>query len=197
MILAMSKDLRVIIVKLADRLHNMRTLGVMRPEKQRRIAKETLDIFAPIAGRLGINAIRIELEDLGFKAMYPMRYAVLESAVRKARGNRNEVIDQITDTIQNRLNQEKITGNVIGLVRHLFHYLRTHILKPVLEPYFFCDSVSVIRDRRSSVPLVQNNVAPAGTERYLHRVCDFIHPGHQKPARVLFKNNLFCHVASL
>ncbi len=120
MILAMARDIRVILIKLADRLHNMRTLGVMRPDKQRRIARETLDIFAPIAGRLGINAIRIELEDLGFKAMYPLRYAVLENAVRKARGNRNEVVEQITDTIQNRLNQENITGNVIGREKHLY-----------------------------------------------------------------------------
>ncbi len=120
MILAMARDIRVILIKLADRLHNMRTLGVMRPDKQRRIARETLDIFAPIAGRLGINAIRIELEDLGFKAMHPMRYAVLENAVRKARGNRNEVIAQITDTIQNRLNQENITGQVIGREKHLY-----------------------------------------------------------------------------
>jgi len=120
MILAMARDIRVILIKLADRLHNMRTLGVMRPDKQRRIARETLDIFAPIAGRLGINAIRIELEDLGFKAMHPNRYAVLENAVRKARGNRNEVIEQITDTIQNRLNQENIPGQVIGREKHLY-----------------------------------------------------------------------------
>jgi RelA/SpoT family (p)ppGpp synthetase len=120
MILAMARDIRVILIKLADRLHNMRTLGVMRPDKQRRIARETLDIFAPIAGRLGINSIRIELEDLGFKAMHPMRYAVLEHAVRKARGNRNEVVDQITETIQKRLNQENIISNVIGREKHLY-----------------------------------------------------------------------------
>ena len=120
MILAMARDIRVILIKLADRLHNMRTLGVMRPDKQRRIAHETLDIFAPIAGRLGINAIRLELEDLGFKAMHPYRFAVLESAVKKARGNRNEVIEQITDTIQNRLNQENISGKVFGREKHLY-----------------------------------------------------------------------------
>jgi RelA/SpoT family (p)ppGpp synthetase len=120
MILAMARDIRVILIKLADRLHNMRTLGVMRPDKQRRIAHETLDIFAPIAGRLGINAIRLELEDLGFKAMHPYRFAVLESAVKKARGNRKEVIEQITDTIQNRLNQEHISGRVFGREKHLY-----------------------------------------------------------------------------
>ncbi len=120
MILAMARDIRVILIKLADRLHNMRTLGVMRPDKQRRIAHETLDIFAPIAARLGINAIRLELEDLGFKAMYPFRFAVLEGAVKKARGNRHEVIEQITDTIQNRLIQENISGKVYGREKHLY-----------------------------------------------------------------------------
>jgi (p)ppGpp synthase/HD superfamily hydrolase len=88
MMLAMVRDIRVILVKLADRLHNMRTLGVMRADKRRRIARETLDIYAPIANRLGMNQIRLELEDLGFAALYPMRYRVLSDAVRKARGNR-------------------------------------------------------------------------------------------------------------
>jgi len=120
MILAMARDIRVILIKLADRLHNMRTLGVMRPDKQRRIAHETLDIYAPIAGRLGINAIRIELEDLGFKAMHPLRFAVLEGAVKKARGNRKEVIEQISETFQNRLSQEKIACQVIGREKHLY-----------------------------------------------------------------------------
>jgi len=120
MILAMARDIRVILIKLADRLHNMRTLGVMRPDKQRRIAHETLDIFAPIAGRLGINAIRIELEDLGFKAMHPTRFAVLENAVKKARGNRKEVIEQISETFHNRLVQENIPCQVIGREKHLY-----------------------------------------------------------------------------
>ncbi|BBP42417.1 RelA/SpoT family protein [Thiosulfativibrio zosterae] len=120
MILAMSRDLRVILIKLADRLHNMRTLGVMRPDKQRRIAHETLDIYAPIAARLGINAFRIELEDLGFKAMYPVRYAVLQNAVKKARGNRKEVIDQINEALTNRLALDKIPANVVGREKHLY-----------------------------------------------------------------------------
>lgn len=120
MILAMSRDIRVILIKLADRLHNMRTLGVMRPEKQRRIARETLEIFAPIAARLGINAFRIELEDLGFKAMYPNRYSVLERAVKKARGNRNEVVNQISEAITNRLVDDKIPAQVVGREKHLY-----------------------------------------------------------------------------
>ena len=120
MMLAMARDIRVILIKLADRLHNMRTLGVMRPDKQRRIAKETLDIYAPIAARLGINAIRIELEDLGFKAMYPCRFKVLQNAVKKARGNRNEIVEQITETIQSRLQADGIPGQVIGREKHLY-----------------------------------------------------------------------------
>lgn len=120
MIMAMSRDIRVILIKLADRLHNMRTLGVMRRDKQRRIAEETLEFFAPIAGRLGINSIRIELEDLCFKSIYPMRYAVLEKALAKARGHRNEIIAQITHTIEYRLQQETIPGRVFGREKHLY-----------------------------------------------------------------------------
>ena len=120
MIMAMARDIRVILIKLADRLHNMRTLGVMRPEKQRRIAKETLEIYAPIAARLGINAMRIELEDLGFKSMYPLRYAVLESAVKKARGNRNEIVKKITDNISHRFENEGISAKVLGREKHLY-----------------------------------------------------------------------------
>ncbi|MDG4811534.1 bifunctional (p)ppGpp synthetase/guanosine-3',5'-bis(diphosphate) 3'-pyrophosphohydrolase [Hydrogenovibrio sp. 3SP14C1] len=120
MVLAMSRDIRVILIKLADRLHNMRTLGVMRPDKQRRIARETLEIYAPIAARLGINAIRIELEDLGFKAMHPFRFAVLERAVKKARGNRAEIVEQINESITNRLHDENIPANVIGREKHLY-----------------------------------------------------------------------------
>ena len=95
MILAMVRDIRVILVKLADRLHNMRTLGVMPRKKKRRIAIETLDIYAPIANRLGMHNIFIELEDLGFSALYPMRYRVISEAVKNARGNREELMDKI------------------------------------------------------------------------------------------------------
>ena len=120
MILAMTRDLRVILVKLADRLHNMRTLGVMPPAKSRRIARETLDIYAPIANRLGMNSMRLELEDLGFAAMHPMRYRVLAEAVRKARGNRREIVGKIEETIKERLRQEGLAGRVIGREKHLY-----------------------------------------------------------------------------
>jgi guanosine-3',5'-bis(diphosphate) 3'-pyrophosphohydrolase len=120
MILAMVRDIRVILVKLADRLHNMRTLGVMRPEKRRRIARETLDIYAPIANRLGINALRVELEDLGFAALYPLRYKVLEKAVRAARGHRKEVLNKIETAIKRRMQQEGMEGRFLSRQKHLY-----------------------------------------------------------------------------
>ncbi|PPD24170.1 MAG: bifunctional GTP diphosphokinase/guanosine-3',5'-bis(diphosphate) 3'-diphosphatase [Methylobacter sp.] len=120
MFLAMANDLRVIMVKLADRLHNMETLGAMPSEKKRRIAKETLDIYAPIANRLGMNEIRHKLEALGFQAMYPMRYAILDSAVKKARGNRRKIIDTIEGSIRIRLDQANLPCNVVGREKHLY-----------------------------------------------------------------------------
>lgn len=127
MMLAMSRDIRVILIKLADRLHNMRTLGVMRPDKQRRIARETLDIYSPIAARLGINSFRIELEDLGFKAMYPKRFAALEKAVKSARGNRNQIINQISETLEKRFTQEGFKVEIAGREKHLYSlYKKMH-----------------------------------------------------------------------
>ena len=120
MILAMARDIRVILVKLADRLHNMRTLGSIRPDKRRRIARETLEIYVPIANRLGMNNIRLELEDLGFQALYPMRSRILEESVRKARGNRKEVVQKIENGIKHRLAQEDVTATVLGRQKHLY-----------------------------------------------------------------------------
>ena len=120
MMLAMTRDIRVILVKLADRLHNMRTLGVMKPEKKRRIARETLEIYVPIATRLGMNTIRIELEELCFKSIYPLRYRILEAALKRARGNRKEIVSKIETSIKRRLQQEGFEGEVIGREKHLF-----------------------------------------------------------------------------
>ncbi|MFT5717087.1 MAG: guanosine-3',5'-bis(diphosphate) 3'-pyrophosphohydrolase, partial [Oleiphilaceae bacterium] len=119
MALAMAKDIRVILVKLADRLHNMRTLGPLHAEKRRRIATETLDIYAPIANRLGINSIRIELEDLGFAALYPMRSKYIGKAVKKLRGNHNEIIEDIQVRLEERLNERGLKGQIVGREKHL------------------------------------------------------------------------------
>ncbi|MDR5893727.1 MULTISPECIES: RelA/SpoT family protein [Halomonas] len=119
MVLAMSRDIRVIIVKLADRLHNMRTLGALRPEKKRRIARETLEIYARIASRLGINTIRIELEDLSFQALHPMRAERIKRAVSSARGHRRSAIRQIQDNLQRTLDDEALPGTVVGRQKHL------------------------------------------------------------------------------
>ncbi len=120
MILAMVQDIRVILIKLADRLHNMRTLGIMRPEKARRIASETLEVYAPIANRLGMNSLRHELEELGFKAYYPKRYAVLEKSVNSIRGNRKEIVKKLQQGIVLRLQHEGIDCEVLGREKHLY-----------------------------------------------------------------------------
>lgn len=124
MILAMTRDIRVILVKLADRLHNMRTLGALPPAKRRHIARETLEIYAPIANRLGLNSIRTELEDLGFAALHPMRYRVLAAEVKKARGHRKQVVKRIETAIKRRLRQEGLTGQVLGREKHLYSLYR-------------------------------------------------------------------------
>ena len=120
MTLAMARDIRVILVKLADRLHNMRTLGVLNREKIKRIASETLDIYAPIAMRLGMNEVRMEFEDLGLKALYPMRARRLEAARRAASGNRKQLIDQIRGQLSQTLDREGLTATVVGREKHLF-----------------------------------------------------------------------------
>jgi len=120
MTLAMAKDVRVILVKLADRLHNMRTLGHLSPEKRRRIARETLEIYAPIALRLGMNNIRIEFEELGFKALYPLRSSMIEKAVRRARGNRTEIVANIRESIDACLERSGIVAEVFGREKHLY-----------------------------------------------------------------------------
>ena len=124
MLLAMTRDIRVILIKLADRLHNMRTLGVMRAESRRRISHETLEIFAPIANRLGINSIRVELEELGFSHYWPWRHLVLERAVQKASGARQELLSTVETGIKRRLQQESIQGEVKGRCKNLYSIYR-------------------------------------------------------------------------
>jgi GTP diphosphokinase / guanosine-3',5'-bis(diphosphate) 3'-diphosphatase len=120
MMLAMTRDIRVILVKLADRLHNMRTLHVMPPEKRKRIALETLEIYAPIANRLGMYNMRVEYEDLGFNAIYPMRARLIAKAVKSARGHRKEILSTLKASIEHCLEQEGIEARVIGREKHLY-----------------------------------------------------------------------------
>ncbi len=124
MILAMTRDIRVIMVKLADRTHNMRTLGVMPPLKRRRIANETLEIYAPIAERLGLYAVKLELEDLGFRTLYPYRFKVLERELKKARGNQKEFVAKIAANCKAALQKSGITGTVEGREKHLYSIYR-------------------------------------------------------------------------
>ena len=120
MMLAMVRDVRVMMVKLADRLHNMRTVGALRPDKRRRIARETLEIYAPIAQRLGMNAMRRELELLGFRAYWPQRYATLERAVQRARGHRKEVLQRIEASVVNRMEEAGVVARIIGREKNLY-----------------------------------------------------------------------------
>jgi GTP pyrophosphokinase len=119
MLLAMARDVRVMLIKLADRLHNMRTLDAVHQAKQERIARETLEIYSPIANRLGLNAVYYELEDLGFKYLHPNRFKVLEKAVKAARGNRREVVGKILEAIKKRLAEFNLDATVSGREKHL------------------------------------------------------------------------------
>ena len=124
MLLAMVRDIRVIMVKLADRMHNMRTVGAMPPVKRRRTARETLEIYAPIAERLGLYTVKLELEDLGFRALYPHRYKVLERELKRARGNQKEFISKISENFKTALSKSAINGNVEGREKHLYSIYR-------------------------------------------------------------------------
>ena len=114
MTLAMARDIRVIIVKLADRLHNMRTIGPLNPEKRRRIAKETLDIYSPIANRLGMYELRSELHELAYRAMYPMRIERIERAVQNVTGNRKKIVAEILESLEGALENTNIKARVEG-----------------------------------------------------------------------------------
>jgi guanosine-3',5'-bis(diphosphate) 3'-pyrophosphohydrolase len=120
MLLAMARDVRVILIKLADRLHNMRTLDAMAQAHKKRIAKETLDIYAPIANRLGLNALFLELQDLCFKHLYPLRYRILAKAIKAARGNRREVMNRLLDVIREGFAKSDLIAVVTGREKTIF-----------------------------------------------------------------------------
>jgi len=150
MMLAMIEDIRVILVKLADRLHNMQTLGAMPLHKKKRIARETLDIYAPIANRLGINRLKVQLEDLGFKHLHPFRYRVLETALKKSQGSQKQIVKEITEEFQSAMADETVAGEVIGRQKHLYSIYnkmagKKRQLSDVVDVYGFrivCDDVS-------------------------------------------------------
>ncbi len=142
MILAMIEDIRVILVKLADRLHNMQTLDAMPPDKRARIARETLDIYAPIANRLGINRFKVELEDLGFRYLYPFRYRVLNNALRRAKGSQRQIVKRISEEISTALVAEGLTAEIVGREKHLYSIYKKMVekkrtLSDVVDVYGF------------------------------------------------------------
>ncbi|MCC7410296.1 MAG: bifunctional GTP diphosphokinase/guanosine-3',5'-bis pyrophosphate 3'-pyrophosphohydrolase [Gammaproteobacteria bacterium] len=165
MLMAMASDIRVILVKLADRLHNMRTLGALSPIKRRRIARETLDIYAPIAQRLGMNGIRHELEELGFAALYPMRYRVLSVEVKKQRGNRKEIVEKIRASIKRRLRQEHLRAEVLGREKHSYSIYKKMRMKrlpfnEVFDVYAFRIIVDSVDDSYRVLGAVHNLYKP-------------------------------------
>ena len=142
MLLAMAQDIRVILIKLADRLHNMRTLEVMSQEKRHRIAQETLEIYAPIAHRLGLENIYQELQELGFRFSYPLRYKVLLKAIKAARGNRREIVGKILEATKQRLHEAQLNATVSGREKHVYSIYKKMVEKhlrfsDVLDIYGF------------------------------------------------------------
>ena len=129
MLLAMVRDLRVMLVKLADRTHNMRTIDAMSPAKRRLTARETLDIYAPVAERLGLYNMKLELEDLGFRALYPRRYRVIERALKKARGNQKEFLNKIRDQLDAALKKAGIPAQVEAREKHLYSIYKKMLRK--------------------------------------------------------------------
>jgi len=142
MILAMIEDIRVILIKLADRLHNMQTLEAMPADKTARIARETLDIYAPIANRLGINRMKVELEDLGFRHLYPFRYRVLDKELRRSKGSQRQIVKRISEELERALADEGVVAEVIGREKHLFSIYKKMsnkkcLLNDVVDVYGF------------------------------------------------------------
>ena len=142
MILAMIEDIRVILVKLADRLHNMRTLDAMPRDKQARIARETIEIYAPIANRLGINRMKVGLEELGLRYLYPFRHRVLENALKKNKGNQRQIVKKISRVLKKALETEGIEGEIIGREKRLYSIYKKmaekkHLLSNIVDVYGF------------------------------------------------------------
>ena len=148
MLLAMVRDLRVILVKLADRMHNMRTIEAMSTPRRRAIARETLEIYAPIAERLGLYNMKLELEDLGFKALYPRRYLVLERALKKARGNQKEFLKKIEQQLNAALVKNEIVAKVETREKHLYSiYKKMRRKRAILNEIVDVYGLRIVVDR--------------------------------------------------
>lgn len=148
MMLAMTRDIRIILIKLSDRLHNMRTLGVMDAVKRRRIARETLEIYAPMANRLGIHSLRLELEDLAFANHWPWRYRIVQQGVRRIYGARKALTSTVETAIKRRLSQEGLQAKVIGRQKHLYSiYLKMKEKKLKLEQVLDVCAFRIVVDR--------------------------------------------------
>ena len=169
MTLAMAKDIRIVLVKLADRLHNMRTLGVLAPPKRRRIARETLEIYAPLAQRLGLNDMRVEFEDLGFAALYPLRHRRLREAIKAVRGNRKEIVVEIKTMIENRLFTEGIRYTVMGREKHLWSIYqkmksKKKSFKDIMDVYAFRIIVDTVDECYRVLGIIHNLYKPVPGE---------------------------------
>ncbi len=191
MVMAMARDIRVILVKIADRLHNMQTIGCLPPEKRRRIAKETLEIFAPIANRLGMHAFRIEFEDLGFAALYPMRYRILKSAVSKALGSRHEIMELIDQEIRNSLKKANIPiRSLTGREKHIYSiYKKMHekhlSFSEVMDVYGFRVIVDKLDTCYRVLGILHNLYKPL-TQRFKDYIAITKANGYQSLHTVLF-----------
>lgn len=191
MVMAMARDIRVILVKIADRLHNMKTIGCLSPEKRRRIAKETLEIFAPIANRLGMHAFRIEFEDLGFAALHPMRYRILREAVSKALGSRHEIMQLIDHEIRNSLKKANIPiRSLTGREKHIYSiYKKMHDkhlpFSEVMDVYGFRVIVDKL-DTCYRVLGVLHNLYKPLTQRFKDYIAITKANGYQSLHTVLF-----------
>lgn len=165
MLLAMSRDIRVILIKLADRLHNMRTLGSMVPASRRRIGRETLDIYAPIAGRLGMNTVRKELEARGFAAVYPWREAALNSRLKKRWGHRKDALKTVQSRLERGLMLHELNGSISGRQKHLYSLYKKMLEKKldfseVMDVYALRVVVDNIDDCYRTIGIAHNAYSP-------------------------------------
>ncbi len=165
MLLAMSKDIRVIVLKLADRLHNMRTLKFLDEEKQRRIAVETLEIYAPIAHRLGMHQFYRELEDLAFEVVHPFRNKVLQSAISKNTKGRKKILNKIESSIKEKLDEYELNSQVTGRRKHLYGIYKkmkaqSKSLDQVLDVYAFKITTNSVMDCYKALGILHNSFKP-------------------------------------